>query len=231
MAEEVNQTMVVQKKEFADQPSGLILDRRRVLRWIGWGWMWLFIAAVFGSMTRFFFPRVLFEPPTKFKVGHPSEYSIGTPPFPSNFLDRNRIISGLSYGIIVIEAPYGSGALCTAQYAIEQNREVFVVPGMISQSNYAGSHGLIKSGASLVTHVNDIFESFNVPLVKKEKGKNINLTKNQQKVLNYIENDGNSLNVDKITELTRLEPHVVNQTIAFLVINGIIKEDDGKYYL
>ncbi len=160
-----------------------------------------------------------------------SEYSIGTPPFPSNFLDRNRIISGLSYGIIVIEAPYGSGALCTAQYAIEQNREVFVVPGMISQSNYAGSHGLIKSGASLVTHVNDIFESFNVPLVKKEKGKNINLTKNQQKVLNYIENDGNSLNVDKITELTRLEPHVVNQTIAFLVINGIIKEDDGKYYL
>lgn len=160
-----------------------------------------------------------------------SEYAVGTPPFPSNFLERNRIISGLSSGIIVIEAPYGSGALCTAQYAIEQNREVFVVPGMISQSNYAGSHGLIKSGASLITSVNDIFASFNLPLLKRERNKNINLNKEQQKVLNYIENDGNSLNVDKIIELTRLEPHVVNQTIAFLVINGIIKEDGGKYYL
>ncbi|HHT9125520.1 MAG TPA: ubiquinol-cytochrome c reductase iron-sulfur subunit [Candidatus Brocadiia bacterium] len=78
MAEEVSQTTVVQKKEFADQPSELILDRRRVLRWIGWGWMWLFITAVFGSAARFFFPRVLFEPPTKLKVGYPSDYTIGT---------------------------------------------------------------------------------------------------------------------------------------------------------
>ncbi len=162
-----------------------------------------------------------------------SEYPIETPPYPVNFLERNRIISGLSVAIIVIEAPYGSGALCTAQFAVEQNREVFVVPGPINQSNYAGSHNLIKSGASLITMVNDIFDALNLPLIKDEKrqNKNINLNKEQETVLNYIENDGGSLSVDKITELTKLQPHVVNQTIAFLVINGIIKEDKGKYYL
>ncbi len=162
-----------------------------------------------------------------------SEYSIGIPPYPVNFLERNRIISGLSVAIIVIEAPYGSGALCTAKFAVEQNREVFVVPGLISQSNYAGSHNLIKSGASLITEVNDIFEALNLTLIKDKNrpGKNVNLTKEQQTVLNYIENDGKSLSVDKITELTKLEPHVVNQTIAFLIISGIIKEDKGKYYL
>lgn len=82
MVEEVSQTTVVEKtvakkKEFAEQPPELIIDRRRMLRWIGWGWMWLFVTAIFGSTARFFFPRVLFEPPTKFKVGYPVEYSIG----------------------------------------------------------------------------------------------------------------------------------------------------------
>lgn len=77
-AVEGSQTTVVQKKkEFADQPPEFVLDRRRVLRWIGWGWMWLFIAVIFGSTARFFFPRVLFEPPTKFKVGYLFEYSAG----------------------------------------------------------------------------------------------------------------------------------------------------------
>lgn len=77
MAKEVSQATVVQKKEFAGQPPEFTFDRRRMLRWMGWGWMWLFVTAVFGSTARFFFPRVLFEPPTKFKAGYPFEYTVG----------------------------------------------------------------------------------------------------------------------------------------------------------
>jgi DNA processing protein len=91
-----------------------------------------------------------------------SEYPEGTPSFPSQFLERNRIISGLSLGIVVIEAPQRSGALSTARFALEQDREVFVVPGPARSENYSGSHKLIRQGAELVTKADDIIESLNI---------------------------------------------------------------------
>ena len=88
-----------------------------------------------------------------------SEYSPNTGPTKKTFPARNRIISGLSLGVLVIEAPLRSGALITARTAIEQGREVFVIPGRINDFNSEGCNHLIKIGARIVTNPQEIIES------------------------------------------------------------------------
>ena len=84
-----------------------------------------------------------------------SEFVIGTKPFKQNFPRRNRIISGLSDSVIVIEGSKKSGSLITAGYAIEQGKEVFAVPGSIFSPNSEGTNELIKDGANLLTSIDD----------------------------------------------------------------------------
>jgi len=159
-----------------------------------------------------------------------SEYPLGSPILPHCFLERNRIVSGLSKGVVIIEAPANSGALSTAAHAIEQNREVFVVPGAINNKNYEGSNSLIKQGAHLISSANDVLEALNLP---RETGTLplINLNQEQQLIYDTLRLHGNNLIIDKIIELTKLQPHVVNQTIAFMVINDIIQEGGSHYFL
>jgi DNA processing protein len=164
-----------------------------------------------------------------------SEYPLGSPSIPQRFIERNRLISGLSLGIIVIEAPEKSGALATARFAIEQNRDVFVVPGPINHFNYVGSHELIKTGASLITSVDDALLALNLKnsdleLEKKQK-QLLFLDAEQKLIFEAIEKSGSALAIDEIAKLTKLEAQTINQLIAILVIQGIIKEDKGKYYI
>ncbi|MBQ3379242.1 MAG: DNA-processing protein DprA [Clostridia bacterium] len=98
-----------------------------------------------------------------------SEYPMGTPPAKMNFPTRNRIISGLSQGVLIVEAPRTSGALITARHALEQGRDVFVVPGRITSKFCEGSNALIKEGAYLVTEAYDIVSQYRyfIPVMRE----------------------------------------------------------------
>lgn len=161
-----------------------------------------------------------------------SEYSPGTPALPHQFLERNRIVSGLAGGVLVIEAPKKSGALSTAAHALDQNRDVFVVPGSINNPNYIGSHQLIKQGAALATSADDILEAYNM---ETKVGTNQltlpNLTSEQKKILIILNKTGSDISIDKICQITKLQPQVVNKIITSLIIDGIIREESGKYFI
>ncbi len=160
-----------------------------------------------------------------------SEYPPGFPSYPMNFISRNRIISGLSLGAVVIEAPEKSGALATARFAIEQNREVMVVPGPANHANYIGSHKLIREGAGLVTSAQEILEELHLEfnpgyqirrLAELARGKGA--TKEEQAILEAIKEIGWPASIDKISRMTNIEISKVNKIIAFLIIKGILKE-------
>jgi DNA processing protein len=166
-----------------------------------------------------------------------SEYPMGEPPLKQRFIARNRIISGLARGVLVIEAPFKSGALSTARFALEQNRDVFVVPGNITCANFAGSNMLIQQGAALVTSPNDILQTYG--MVKERRAakaahtarERAALTTEASLVLDSFANTRAVLDVDKIIIMTRLEPRIVNQTLTLLLLKDFIKEERNGYML
>jgi DNA processing protein len=160
-----------------------------------------------------------------------SEYPPGEPPYPDRFIERNRIISGLSRGTLVIECPERSGSLATANLAVEQNRDVFVVPGPITHPNFFESHTLIRQGATLVTKPEHILEAYGFG--KKEKFARAlrDASDEEKQVLIALHGSKRALDVDKIIKLTKLEPRVVNQTISFLVMKRLVKETKSGYII
>lgn len=163
-----------------------------------------------------------------------SEHPFGPPAHSGRFIERNRITSGLCLGVVVIEAPMNSGALATARFALEQNREVFVVPGAINQTNYVGSNNLIKSGAALVTSPEEVLESLNLLSLQTFPSSKKNwdfLIGDEREIVAALDRAGSPLSIDKIQELTKMEISAINRFMSLLQIQDIIKEDRGYYSL
>lgn len=158
-----------------------------------------------------------------------SEYSLGTPPLKHHFPARNRIISGLSLGTLIIEAPLQSGALITGRFALEQNREVFAVPGPIFSKNSEGANELIKSGAKLVSKIEDILLELNLPLGAPQPIELKNLTPEEQKLLEIVRKAERPIGVDEIIAQSEMEASLVNQNLTFLELKNLIKLDSGGY--
>lgn len=153
-----------------------------------------------------------------------SEYPLCTPSYPANFIQRNRIISGLSIATVIIEAPEKSGALATARFALEQNREIFVVPGPANHQNYKGSHGLIRAGARLATSVEEILEDLNIDFkTADEKAVGADISDEEKMILEAIKEIGWPASIDKLYQKTNIDIQKINRIITFLTIKGIIK--------
>jgi len=158
-----------------------------------------------------------------------SEYPLASPAYPSRFIERNRIVSGLSRGVLVIEAPEKSGALATVRFAVEQNRNVYVVPGPITHENYKGSHELIKSGAMLITNIEDVLADLGIETKVTLLRSVPELSGTEALVYAALKNSGAPLGVDKIIEISKLEPCEATRALTFLVVKDIIKECSGEY--
>ena len=157
-----------------------------------------------------------------------SEYQAGTKALLHHFPLRNRIISGLSRGVLVVEARGKSGALITASRAIEQNREVFALPGSIFSQTSFGPNNLIKLGARLVTGVNDILEEFNLPIIETKQRINPE-TKEEEDILTFLFDRAST--IDDIIKETKLDIATVSSTLTLLEIKGAVKNIGGTYMI
>lgn len=162
-----------------------------------------------------------------------SEYPDGTPSYPSQFLERNRIVSGLSIATVVIEAPLRSGSLATARNAIEQGREVFIFPGNVHHTNYRGSHHLIREGARLVTNVTDILEDLGMSEIPQKEQSIMRISEltneDERAIAVAILESPEPPTIDKIIELTILPPHIVSEKLTLLIFDGIVTEQNGLF--
>ena len=166
-----------------------------------------------------------------------SEFPPGTEPIPANFPRRNRIISGLSVGIMVIQAALRSGSLITAQHAAEQGREIFAVPGSIHNPLAKGCHALIKQGAKLVESIQDILEELK-PLATVVLEKNISqesrtdqidIGEDYKKLLQSMAYD--PVSIDQLIEITGLTADTVSSMLLVLEVRGLVASQPGGIYM
>lgn len=160
-----------------------------------------------------------------------SEFPIGTPAKPQHFPQRNRIISGLCSGLLVIEATKRSGSLITAKMALEQNREVFAIPGAINNPLAQGCNALIQEGAKLTTHCQDILEEFNIrpgftPNTSPQPALDT-LSISQKNILETVQ--FNPTVIDTIVDHTKHPTHLILSTLLQLEILGFISSENGFY--
>lgn len=164
-----------------------------------------------------------------------TEFSMDVLPERWNFPQRNRAISGLSRGTVVVEAPEKSGALITARFALEQGREVFAVPGNITSENSRGAHRLIKDGAKLVENVDDILVEFG-DLKEVLSGRGARMVKAERPSLSPLEErvfealDWEPIHFNDVLEKTGLSTSEISYAILQLQMKDLVQEVAGKRY-
>ncbi len=159
-----------------------------------------------------------------------SEFLMGTKPEAENFPKRNRIISGLSLGVIVVEAGAKSGALLTAQYALEQNKEVFAIPGNLTSKTSEGTNALIKQGAKLVTSVDDVLSELKVYNSRsKEKVQSIpELPADEKSVYQMLSEE--PAHIDLIAQTVSVSTGQALSLLLNLELKGLVKQLSGKMF-
>lgn len=159
-----------------------------------------------------------------------SEYYPTFEPLKFRFPQRNRIVSGLSYGTLVAEASLKSGALITANLTLEQGRELMCIPGLITNPNTEGIYKLLKNGATLVTHAQDILEALNWEIKPSEQLKidYTELSDDENKILSAIELEEKG--VDEIMALTGIDFDTLLINLTTMELKGIIEQVSGDRY-
>lgn len=159
-----------------------------------------------------------------------SDYPLGTQPEGSNFPPRNRIISGLSRAVVVVEAGKRSGALITAQYAAEQGREVFAVPGSIFAVNSLGPNRLIQQGANPLLEPENVLELLEMSHISEFKAARQVLPSNAVEAQLFKALDREPLHVDELSARTQIPVEEVTSTLALMELKGMVTKMSGMKY-
>jgi DNA processing protein len=164
-----------------------------------------------------------------------SDYPLGTPPEATNFPPRNRIISGLTLGTIVVEAAAESGALITTEFTMEQGREVFAVPGNIFNRNSQGPNKLIQLGAKMVTSAEDVLEELNLKMASHQAEARAQLSlfdgadETEKKLLAHL--SAEPLHADELSVLTSLPIATISSALAMMELKGMARQVGGMTYV
>ncbi|MDO8561028.1 MAG: DNA-processing protein DprA [bacterium] len=156
-----------------------------------------------------------------------SEYPLGMPAFRQNFIQRNRIISGLSVGTLVVEAAEKSGALITARFALEQNKEVFAIPGSIFSPYSQGTNMLLKEGATPIFSAMDIIDELNLQRKTIQENKENPLTNESEK--HILETLSEPLGLDELKMRIKIPAPDIISLLSMLELKGLIKNMNGKW--
>jgi len=159
-----------------------------------------------------------------------SEFPMGTKPDAPHFPRRNRIIAGMSLGTLVVEAGLNSGALITADFAVDQSRDVFAIPGNINNPKCFGCHRLIQQGAKLVQKVNDIIEELQIGLSVNEKVvPNIALSKDEEKLFGLLSHE--PLHIDVIARKAEMSTPQALGVLLSLELKNLVRQIAGKNFV
>jgi DNA processing protein len=160
-----------------------------------------------------------------------SEYPLGTRPKADKFPRRNRIMSGMSLGVLVVEASETSGAIITAHLAAEQNREVFAVPGSIISTASRGTNRLIQEGAKLVRGYSDILEELNLTTVARqmEMKEIIPASDTESRLLKEL--SAEPIHIDEVCQSSGLPASAVSSTLAIMELKGLVKQVGNMNYI